>query len=676
MWWPLMQTAITSSDKKALVDFINGSDRYTCGEMVKKFEDDWSVWLNCKYSLFVTSGSTANLLLLAAVKELFTIPNGSKVLVPACTWVTNVSPVFQLGLEPVFCDVDLERYSFDIDKLPDEDIRIVFVTHLLGLNAPLEKLKERYPNAIFLEDICESHGVRGPDGTKRGSIGTGSTFSFYYGHHMTTIEGGMISTDNELLYELMKVKRSHGMARLLSPRYYEEAVRKHPNIDPSFLFITDGYNFRNTELNAVIGIEQLKRLDATIEMRRDNFKFFVEHLDPDLFYIPWDDPGNSSFAFPFVCKKREDMLRLKTLFTELGVEYRPIVSGNLLLHPFLEKWKGSVDVPNANLLNDNGVYISNNQFVTKEMLLILFEAITVKKEKVAIVTGASGQDGSYLCELLREKGYHVRPFIGDIVDGSNIRTLLALCKPYARIEIYNLAAKYHIGTPLETLQVNTIGILTLLEAVKDMNMGDKCKIFQASSSEIFGNTTIIPQTETTPFQPRSVYGISKMAGHALIKQYREMYGLYACSGILYNHESPRRGNIYVTQKIIKGLQSGNCFQIGNIESRRDWGHAKDYVEAMWLMLQQDKPDDYIIATGQTHSVREFIDIAVSMMGKQITWSGGEGMIDGVVAVNVSKELYRPNDGNTLVGDPSKIESIGWVRKYTLLDIIKEMITTI
>ena len=378
MWWPLMQTAITDADKKAMIDFIQSSDRYTCGNMVKQFEDAWSEWLGCKYSLYVTSWSTANLLLMAAVKELYDIPNGSKVLVPACTWVTNVAPVFQVGLEPVFCDVDLERYSFDINSLPNEDIKIVFVTHLLGLNAPLEKLKERYPNAIFLEDICESHGVKGPDGKKRGSSGTGSTFSFYYGHHMTTIEGGIISTDNELLYELMKIKRSHGMARLLSPKYYEEAINKHPKIDPSFLFLTDGYNFRNTELNAVLGIEQLKRLDENIETRRDNFRCFMEHLDPELFYIPFDDPGNSSFAFPFICKKPEDMPKLKAIFAELGVEYRPIVSGNLLLHPFLEKWKDSVDVPNANLLNDNGVYIGNNHFVTKDMMVKVFETIKNK----------------------------------------------------------------------------------------------------------------------------------------------------------------------------------------------------------------------------------------------------------------------------------------------------------
>ena len=370
-----MQNAITTSDKETLVNFIYASDKYTSGPKVKEFEDAWSKWLGCKYSLYVTSGSTANLLLMAAVKELYEIPNGSKVLVPACTWVTNVSPVFQLGLEPVFCDVDLERYSFDLDTLPEEDVRIVFITHLLGINSPVEALKKKYPNAVFLEDTCESHGVKAPNGMRRGSTGTGSTFSFYYGHHMTTIEGGIISTDNELLYELMKIKRSHGMARLLSPHLYEIAVNENPNIDPSFLFLTDGFNFRNTELNAVLGLEQLKRLDHNIEMRRKNFECFMKHLDPMRFYVPYNDPGNSSFALPFICKNKEDMPKLKTIFKELGVEYRPVVSGNLLLHPFLKKWKDTVKVPNANIINDNGVYIGNSQFVNEDMIVKVFEAI-------------------------------------------------------------------------------------------------------------------------------------------------------------------------------------------------------------------------------------------------------------------------------------------------------------
>lgn len=377
MWWPLMNTAITPSDKVKLIEFITSTDSYTNGKKVQDFEKAWSEWLGCRHSLFVSSGSTANFLLLASVKELYNIPSGSKVLVPACTWVTNVAPVFQLGLEPVFVDIDFNTFSFDISKLPDEDIKIVFITHLLGLNAPVEALKEKYPNAIFLEDICESHGLTDKDGVKRGR-GTGSTFSFYYGHHMTTIEGGMVCTDDDNLYELMRLKRSHGMARNLSPASYEYNKKMFPHIDPRFLFLTDGYNFRSTELNAVLGLEQLKRLDESIRIRRENYKYFIDTIDRDKFYVPPYDEGNSSFCFPFICKSKEDKHQLIKILDELEVETRPVVAGNLLLHPFLEKWKNSVEVPNAEKLNDNGLYIGNSQFVSKEMIHKVFETIKTK----------------------------------------------------------------------------------------------------------------------------------------------------------------------------------------------------------------------------------------------------------------------------------------------------------
>lgn len=377
MWWPLMNNAITSSDKLKLIEFISSTDKYTNGKMVEEFERAWSDWLGCKHSLFVSSGSTANFLLLAAVKELYNIPNGSKVLVPACTWVTNVSPVFQLGLEPVFVDIDFNTFSFDISRLPDEDIKIVFITHLLGLNAPVEALQEKYPNALFLEDICESHGVKDSNGVKRG-CGTGSTFSFYYGHHMTTIEGGMVCTDDEKLYELMRLKRSHGMARNLTPANYEYNINLFPHLDPRFLFLTDGYNFRSTEFNAVLGLEQLKRLDRSIEIRRENYKYFIDNLDATKFYVPPYDEGNSSFSFPFICKSVDDKKKLLTILEDLGVETRPVVAGNLLLHPFLDKWKDSVDVPNAQRLNDCGLYIGNSQFVNTEMIHKVFETINNK----------------------------------------------------------------------------------------------------------------------------------------------------------------------------------------------------------------------------------------------------------------------------------------------------------
>jgi len=374
-----MQNSITFVDKLRLVKFILTSDRFTNGAKVREFEQAWSRWLGVEHSLFVSSGSTANLLLIAAVKEMYSIPDGSKVLVPANTWVTNVSPVIQLGLEPVFADISLEHFSFDESVLvPDPEIRIVFVTHLLGLNAPIERFKEIYPSAIFLEDICESHGVTDAFGVRRGSTSsTGSTFSFYYGHHMTTIEGGMISTNNKELYELLRLKRSHGMAREMSPDYFAKAKEACPTIDSRFLFLTDGFNVRNTELGAVLGLSQLPRLDATIEQRKLNYATFIQELlkVEHMFYVPTSDHTNSSFSLPFVCRHADMVPRMKKVFDEIGVEHRPIVAGNLLEQPFLKKWKNTVRVPNAELVNAQGVYIGNNQFVTPDMVREVFRRV-------------------------------------------------------------------------------------------------------------------------------------------------------------------------------------------------------------------------------------------------------------------------------------------------------------
>jgi len=281
--------------------------------------------------------------------------------------------------------------------------------------------------------------------------------------------------------------------------------------------------------------------------------------------------------------------------------------------------------------------------------------------KVALITGASGQDGSYLQELLQGKGYNIKC----INRGDDIRECVLDCIEYSQIEIYNLAAQSHVGKSFKnatnTFQTNTENILLILENVKHLGIQHKCKIFQASSSEMLG-------------EPSSLYGISKLSAHLIAKHFREIHGMFVCSGILYNHESPRRKDTFVTQKIIQGLKSGECFTLGNIDARRDWGHAKDYVEAMWLMLQQERPDDYVVATGKTHSVREFIEIAVHKLGKKIIWSGEGGRIDGKVIVKVSEEFYRPDDTKSIpVADPSKLEAIGWSRKYTLPDIIEEML---
>ena len=288
--WPLMKDCITEEDKKAMIEFLENNSRLTNGPKVKQFEKEWSEWLGVKHSLFVSSGSTANLLLVAAVKEKYNLKEGDKVIVPSITWVTNVSPIFQLGLTPIFCDINKEDYSFDLDylkKLSKEhpDIKAVFVTHLFGISADIDSYKNILPNAIFMEDVCESHGTVYKN-KKCGTLSVGSTFSSYFGHHLTTVEGGFVCTNDTELYNLMKMKRSHGMAREAMPDKFEEYKEKYPDIHPMFMFVTDGYNLRSMEINAVLGSSQLRNLDKSIEKRRNNFDKYIEILEnhPNLFY--------------------------------------------------------------------------------------------------------------------------------------------------------------------------------------------------------------------------------------------------------------------------------------------------------------------------------------------------------------------------------------------------------
>lgn len=378
--WPLMKNSVTWLDKFKLIKFILTSSQYTQGKKVAEFESAWNDWLGSKYSLFVTSGSTANFLLVSAVMEKYNIKPGDKVLLPACTWVTNVSPPIQLGMTPVFCDVNFSNYSFDeghLEKIKEEnpDIKLIFVTHLLGIPAPYKKLKETFPNAIIIDDVCESHGCLDQDLTKVGSNSLGATYSFYFGHHMTTIEGGMVSTNDKELYDLMRMKRSHGMARnSVTPEKYSEM---YPEIHKSFLFVTDGYNFRNTELSAVLGLSQLKRLDKFIQIRKRNYLNFYDILSKytHLFYPISYHGGNSSLCFPLIAKHKQTKDKLLKLLDEYGIEHRPVVGGNLLKQPFLSKV--SVECPNADIIHNNGIYIGNNQFVSRNNMEVLRQILNM-----------------------------------------------------------------------------------------------------------------------------------------------------------------------------------------------------------------------------------------------------------------------------------------------------------
>ena len=382
MRWPLMGETITFTDRLKMAHFVLTAKRFTYGEKVKQFEDDWNKWLGSSYSLYVSSGSTANFLLVAAVMEMYGLKPGDKVLLPACTWMTNVAPIIQLGLTPIFCDVNMQNYSFDLEdakyiSTKHKDIKLIFVSHLLGFSGDNEKLREIFPHAYVIDDVCESHGCTDRDNVKRGAHSLGATFSFYFGHHMSTVEGGMVSTYSPELYDLMRMKRSHGLAR--ESMKYDKYAATYPAIDKQFLFVTDGYNFRNHEIPAVLGISQLKRLDDMIFQRRRNYDKYVEIVNsrPDLFYGHQHDVYNSSFCFPFICKSRETMLRMKTAFYDNSIEYRPVVSGNLLAQPFLNGYKmvTKKDVTNADIIHSQGVYIGNNHFINDKDMEFLKEVV-------------------------------------------------------------------------------------------------------------------------------------------------------------------------------------------------------------------------------------------------------------------------------------------------------------
>jgi len=327
--------------------------------------------------------------------------------------------------------------------------------------------------------------------------------------------------------------------------------------------------------------------------------------------------------------------------------------------------------------------------------------------KNALITGITGQDGSYLAELLLEKGYkvygavrrksaasygnasHLEGKVNFIyADLTDIASLVAAMKTSQADEVYNLAAQSFVATsweqPLLTTEINAVGVTNILEAIRIVN--PKARFYQASTSEMFGLVQEVPQTEKTPFYPRSPYGVAKLYGHWITKNYRESFGLYACSGILFNHESERRGKEFVTRKIshavakIKcGLQ--DCVELGNLEAKRDWGHAKDYVKAMWLMLQQESADDYVIASNETHTVREFVELAFGHAGINIKWQGqgvdeiGTCEKTGKTVVKINPQFYRPAEVELLLGNPAKADDkLGWVREISFTELVKRMVT--
>ena len=373
--WKLQENILEQKDKQQLVEFINSTDRFTQFSKVKAFERDWSEWQNCGFSTFVNSGSSADLIMLDAVKEFYDLEDGAEVLVPAVTWSTNINSVIQAKMTPVFIDINLIDYSFDygmLEKSITSKTKIILITHLIGLPANIDIITEiaQKHNLLILEDCCESHGATFRD-KKVGNFGIASTFSFYWGHHLTTVEGGMICTENEELNDLFILKRSHGLARELEPSKHQKYKDKYPHLDFNFLFLTHGYNFRNTELHAVLGIEQLKHLGRYIQIRNQNHKNFLEIvncIEDKLYKI--DNDGISSFCLPFVFKNKVDKDKLLEALTK-NIESRPIVGANLLLQPCFMQFGNFKDFKNAQIVQENGFYIGNNQFVNDERLELL-----------------------------------------------------------------------------------------------------------------------------------------------------------------------------------------------------------------------------------------------------------------------------------------------------------------
>jgi len=346
--------------------------------------------------------------------------------------------------------------------------------------------------------------------------------------------------------------------------------------------------------------------------------------------------------------------------------------------------------------------------------------------KTALITGITGQDGAYLAEFLLKKGYEVHgikrraslintaridhlysdPHVenskltlhyGDMTDSSSLQRTIARVQPD---EIYNLAAQSHVAVSFEepeyTAESDAVGTLRILEAMRNLGLEEKCRFYQASTSELFGKVQETPQTESTPFYPRSPYGVAKLYAYWIVVNYRESYGMFACNGILFNHESPMRGETFVTRKITRGLARigwgmDECIYLGNLDARRDWGHARDYVEAQWLMLQHEEPVDFVIASGKQYSVRDFVNTSAESMGLQLEWAGSGpdekavvawseneelGFRAGDLVVQVDPRYYRPAEVETLLGDASLArEKLGWVPKTSFSQMVDEMVAT-
>lgn len=381
---PLMSDNIQREDVNALIDFLKETDRFTQGAKVQEFEQTWSEWLGVKHSLFVNSGSSANFITMAVLRDLY---GTGEVIVPSIAWSSDIASVFAAGHTPVFVDVEKKNLAMQereiLSHITDRT-RAVFLTHVLGFNGLsetlLQELKKR--DIALIEDVCESHGAT-LNGKKCGTFGLASNFSFYYAHHMSTIEGGMICTNDDRFYQYCRLYRSHGMVRESTDEDFKAGIaRQYPDLRPEFLFLVPGYNMRSTELNAVIGLNQIKRLDANNQHRVENFKLFLENLNPEKYFTDFDIEGAVNYAFVILLRNPDDAMfqKVTNALRDNGVEFRRGTAGggNLARQPFVRERMPEFDpasLVNAEFIHFYGLYTGNYPDLSQEKILRLCELL-------------------------------------------------------------------------------------------------------------------------------------------------------------------------------------------------------------------------------------------------------------------------------------------------------------
>lgn len=382
--WTLINDNVSQKDREVLSDFILSNQRLTNGLKVREFEDIWSKWLGTKHSVMVNSGASGNFLSIALVKELYGI---GEVIVPPLGWVSDISSVVQLGMTPVFVDISMDNLSItaeNIEKAITPQTKAIVLVHCLGFNAINEKILEisKKYNLVLIEDCCEAHGATFK-GQKVGSFGDISIFSFYFGHHITTIEGGMVCVNDSDANDMIRLFRSHGMTREGSQELQDSFVRDYPELNPLFTFAVAGFNVRSTEINAVLGIEQMNRIDSNVDKRRHNFKVWLDNLDKYKFYTEFDVEGNSNFALPLIMKRgyedrfniNDDFSGVRDILDLSGVEYRlgTAGGGNQALQPYLKKYEYRIegDLTNVNYVHSNSLYIGNHTDLNDEQIINL-----------------------------------------------------------------------------------------------------------------------------------------------------------------------------------------------------------------------------------------------------------------------------------------------------------------